>query len=63
MCINEDKERNKQTTREERPCTYLAEDQNMIHIQSFAHETTVGNMNRIFLRVCALILVSTGIGT
>ena len=63
MYIKEDKERNKQTTREERPCTYLAEDQNMIHTRPSAHETNVENMNRIFLRFCAPILVSTGIGT
>jgi len=63
MCINEDKERNKQTTREERSCTYLAEDQNMIHTRPFAHGTTVENVNRIFLRFCVPILVSTGIGT
>jgi len=63
MCIKEDKERKIQTTREERPCTYLAEDQNMIHTRPFAHEKNVENMNRIFFRFCAPILVSTGNGT
>jgi len=63
MCIKEDKERKKQTTREARLYSYLAEDRNMIHTRPFAHQTKVENMNRIFLRFCAPILVSTGIGT
>jgi len=53
----------KETTREERPRTYLAEDQNMIHTRPFAHDTTVENTKRIFWRFCAPILVSIGIGT
>lgn len=61
--VNKRRKRTKETTREARPCTYLAEDQNMIHTRPLAHETNVDNMNRIFLRVCAPILVSNGIGT